>query len=80
MRDNLEARLQSTRAWLASWGDGSNWMDSTGASIPITKASLTELLDLLQVSREALREIRTLNLTRATIATIAQDALDGVRR
>lgn len=38
--------IDSIREWLASWGDGANWMDASGNSVPIGKAELSRLLDL----------------------------------
>jgi hypothetical protein len=36
--------LVSLREWLASWGDGANHSDPTGATVPIAKATLERLL------------------------------------
>lgn len=38
--------IDSIREWLASWGDGPNWTDTSGNSVPIIKADLSRLLDL----------------------------------
>jgi hypothetical protein len=37
--------IKSMREWLDSWGDGPNWMDKTGVSVPIVKSTLKALLD-----------------------------------
>jgi hypothetical protein len=39
------AEIQSMREWLDSWGDGPNWSDSSGETVPIAKADLARLLD-----------------------------------
>jgi hypothetical protein len=39
------AEIQSMREWLDSWGDGPNWSDSSGETVPIAKADLVKLLD-----------------------------------
>ena len=36
--------VDSMREWLDSWGDGPNWSDASGATIPITKSALKRLL------------------------------------
>jgi len=37
--------IQSLREWVSSWGDGPNWSDASGATIPTAKATLLGLLD-----------------------------------
>jgi hypothetical protein len=39
------AEIQSMREWLDSWGDGANWSDPKGETVPIAKADLARLLD-----------------------------------
>jgi hypothetical protein len=39
------AEIQSMREWLDSWGDGANWSDPKGETVPIAKADLVKLLD-----------------------------------
>jgi hypothetical protein len=39
------AEIQSMREWLDSWGDGPNWSDPKGETVPIAKADLARLLD-----------------------------------
>ena len=66
MKDNYrEPGLDSLREWLNAWGPegAANWSDPTGFSIPITKATLTKLLD----DRD-----RLLGLVRAHEATLSQ--------
>jgi len=83
-----DQHIESLREWLASWGDGPNWSDASGQSVPITKLTLVNLLDELERYRKALREIRSEALNRsvgqqvdhrlrATIATIADTTLLG---
>lgn len=40
-----KAELITLREWLATWGDGPNWSDPTGSSIPVQKEQLRRLLD-----------------------------------
>lgn len=37
--------IKSLREWVASWGDGPNWSDPTGLSIPMAKTTILALLD-----------------------------------
>lgn len=39
--------VQSLREWLDSWGSGPNWSDCSGATVPISKVTLSALLDEL---------------------------------
>jgi hypothetical protein len=85
---NDEQWIQSLREWLASWGDGPNWLSPSGLTVPITKDALSSLLDDVEKCRRALREIRTCaleravgmpadSLMRASVSTIADEALEG---
>ena len=75
--------LESLKEWLASWGDGPNWSDKTGATVPVAKDTLRELIADNTRTREALEDLRQRFLNardispawRATFATIADDAL-----
>ena len=40
--------LTSTREWLASWGNGPNWSDASGATVPTVKQTITRLLDTIE--------------------------------
>lgn len=86
----IDTEIRSLKEWLAHWGDGPNWTDVSGATVPVVKASLARLIAEAERSRAALREIRSRilertigqstlisSLTRASIAAIAGDALDG---
>jgi len=83
--------LDSVKEWLASWGDGPHWADSSGATVPITKESLRHVLASADKMRAALKELQARALTHApnsvrefspataaSIAYICEDALDGV--
>jgi hypothetical protein len=49
----------SMREWLSHWGDGSNWSDPTGATVPTAKTTIRDLLDDADAMETALREIRS---------------------
>lgn len=81
--------LESIKEWLASWGDGPHWADQTGATVPITKESLTRLIKSAEKMRMALHELRERALcnapgavrefgpaSAASIAIICEDALE----
>lgn len=83
--------LESMKEWLASWGDGPNWSDATGLTVPVTKESLAKLIADAEKMRDALRTIRDRALMRvpgvsgefvprtaASLAIICEDALEGV--
>jgi hypothetical protein len=40
------AFIASMKEWLDAWGEGPNWSDETGATVPVTKESLVRLLNL----------------------------------
>jgi hypothetical protein len=40
-----KAERTTLREWLATWGDGPNWSDKSGATVPTAKTSLLGLLD-----------------------------------
>lgn len=42
---------QSIREWLNSWGDGTNWMDPKGETVPIAKTTLLDLLQEIDAQR-----------------------------
>lgn len=48
--------IASLRNWLTSWGDGPSWMDGSGRTVPIAKATLRALLGELEAARAAKRE------------------------
>ena len=83
--------LDSVKEWFASWGEGPNWSDSTGTTVPITKEVLAHTLNSAEKMRTALRELQERALchapggtrefspaTAASIAIICEDALEGV--
>ena len=83
--------LDSMELWLASWGDGPNWSDPTGATVPVTKEALAALIANAKKMRTALAGLRSRALghapgasrefapaTAASIAIICEDAIDGV--
>lgn len=43
-----DATLASLREWLAQWGEGPNWSDATGQTVPIAKHTLSALLDRIE--------------------------------
>lgn len=48
----MDARdIASLREWLATWGDGPNWVDRTGASVAISKATVVRLIDEIELLR-----------------------------
>jgi hypothetical protein len=40
------AFIASMKEWLDAWGEGPNWSDKTGATVPVTKEALARLLSL----------------------------------
>ena len=83
--------IDSMKEWLEHWGDGPNWSDTTGATVPVTKESLRVLLANAERMRAALNELRERALchapgstrefapaTAASIALICEGAVDGV--
>jgi hypothetical protein len=86
--------IDSMKEWLASWGDGPNWSDSTGVTIPITKESLRQLIATAERMRTALSGLRERALNYAPgmsqhmfspaaavlIAHTCDDALDETTR
>ena len=61
MSDDIRTEARSLLDGLPSWGDGANWCDPSGQSIPIPKVTLRRLLhyiltDVDQVRADALRE------------------------
>jgi len=82
--------IDSMKEWLASWGDGPNWSDETGATVPITKVSLMALIADAERMRSALQVLRERALikmpnsvaefspsTAVSIAMICEEALGG---
>jgi hypothetical protein len=49
-----QAEITSLREWLAHWGDGPHWADPSGATVPIAKGTLAELLSEVERLRVAL--------------------------
>lgn len=48
--------ISSLREWLASWGDGPNWSDPSGLTVPITKMSLEHLFSVIESTRATLKQ------------------------
>jgi hypothetical protein len=77
--------LESLKEWLASWGDGPNWTDASGATVPIVKQTLRDLIADAERMRDALRDLKTRALDardispawRASFAIICEDAIEG---
>jgi len=77
--------IQSWREWLASFGNGPNWSDTTGASVPIHKESFAVILDEHERLRKVLKEARdnvigwddttSITLARANLAVMLDEAL-----
>lgn len=50
--DNVtKDEIKSVREWLNSWGEGPNWTDESGLSVPIQKVTLRKLLDEVESQR-----------------------------
>jgi hypothetical protein len=49
----------SIREWLSHWGDGPNWSDNCGQTVPMAKTYLRDLLDTADEYETAMREIRS---------------------
>ena len=45
MSEDLVNEAKSLLTWLDGWGDGPNWSDASGATVPVVKASLRRVLD-----------------------------------
>ena len=43
-----EESRDSLREWLESWGEGPNWSDPSGATVPIAKETLVAMLNELE--------------------------------
>ena len=54
-----EEEIKSLREWLASWGDGANWLDETGLTVPCAKSTLARLLDAADSAPSAPAEAST---------------------
>ena len=57
MSDDIRTEARSLLDGLPSWGDGPNWCDPSGQSIPIPKVTLRRLLNYILTDVEALREV-----------------------
>lgn len=42
---DIREEARSLLQWLDSWGEGPNWSDPNGATVPVTKASLRRILE-----------------------------------
>jgi hypothetical protein len=42
---DVKAEARSLLEWLDGWGDGPNWSDASGATVPVVKASLRRVLE-----------------------------------
>ena len=54
MSDDIRTEARSLLEGLPSWGDGANWCDPSGQSIPIPKVTLRRLLHYILTDVEAL--------------------------
>ena len=45
MSDEMRAEARSLLTWLDSWGDGPNWSDASGATVPVVKEGLRRVLE-----------------------------------
>lgn len=52
MTPPTKADRASIREWLAHWGDGPNWMDQSGVTVPIAKATVAGQLDALDAAEQ----------------------------
>ena len=50
-----DEELKSLREWLEHWGEGPNWSDPKGMTVPIAKVTLRQLLDDLELARKAFK-------------------------
>ena len=48
---------KSIQEWLDSWGDGPNWSDTTGVTVPMAKSTLSDLLHQLAAMTAARDEL-----------------------
>jgi hypothetical protein len=42
---DVKTEARSLLEWLNGWGDGPNWSDASGATVPVVKASLRRVLE-----------------------------------
>ena len=54
MSDDIRTEARSLLDVLPSWGDGANWCDPSGQSIPIPKVTLRRLLNYILTDVEAI--------------------------
>lgn len=45
MSDEMRTEARSLLTWLDSWGDGPNWSDASGATVPVVKEGLRRVLE-----------------------------------
>jgi hypothetical protein len=45
MANDVKTEARSLLEWLAGWGDGPNWSDASGATVPVVKESLRRVLE-----------------------------------
>lgn len=78
--------LTSMKEWVNSWGDGPNWSDVTGTTIPTCKTLLLEMIADSERMRDTMMKLRDIALDSrsmqpheaATIATICNDVLEDM--
>lgn len=42
---DMQREATSLLEWLSGWGDGPNWSDASGATVPVVKESLRRVLE-----------------------------------
>lgn len=45
MAGDVKSEARSLLEWLGGWGDGPNWSDASGATVPVVKESLRRVLE-----------------------------------
>ena len=45
MAGDVKSEARSLLEWLSGWGDGPNWSDASGATVPVVKESLRRVLE-----------------------------------
>lgn len=77
----IASMLVSAHEWIASWGEGPNWSDASGATIPASKTWLHNVLSLVERmrrERDAYKRLSVdaIELTEKTEAVLAEQSAD----